>query len=324
MAPPKHHRRKTVAAGSSRRVSKKVPPVNDSDDDFQVSIGSRRRTRSSTRREEAVIRRSSEGRVLALESGTKQAETTNMNLQKKALKLNWLETSLSGVAGDRAKKKSKNDDPKEFSEDDSKNEDKNNTMVVRTRCSPNRIIKLVSLKSSSISKIGVLAAMGFGGTTKLQIDSMCEDFNRWALEAYDVANNCFYFINGDPLIIIEDEVERVYGIPRGNLSVNDAVAPYKSSALQNAARRHHIGSHAKETVQLKDLKFCLDDQEDQNVWKNLMVLFIIAVLLCPRSHLDASLRYLPLLGKSSSSQIKEYNWCQIVEASISINIYKQK
>ncbi|CAN1762702.1 hypothetical protein LINPERHAP1_LOCUS8494, partial [Linum perenne] len=44
-----------------------------------------------------------------------------------------------------------------------------------------------------------LVEFGFDGTTKLKPIRMCEDFNKWAVDYYDVSTKTFMFIKGDPL-----------------------------------------------------------------------------------------------------------------------------
>ncbi|CAN0843626.1 hypothetical protein LINGRAHAP2_LOCUS3948 [Linum grandiflorum] len=189
-------------------------------------------------------------------------------------------------------------------------------IVGKCRCSPGRITDLINLKSTTQEMVATLDAMGFGGTTKVRIGLMCEEFIRWAIEAYDAKSGVFYFMHGDALSVTVDDVERVYGLPRGEDSVNDAVAHYTKTVMQAAAKNHGLpgGVKAKGTASQNELKVSLEKLEDPKKWSNVMIIYIVAVLLCPRSHVDACLRFLPLIGKKTTEQVKRYNWCLIVES----------
>ncbi|CAN0858361.1 hypothetical protein LINGRAHAP2_LOCUS7206 [Linum grandiflorum] len=196
-----------------------------------------------------------------------------------------------------------------------KTEDNEKELVVRSRCSRKRIMELVSYETTSAMNIEALDSIGFGGPFQVQIAALSILFNRWALEAYDVVTGSFFFFfEADALTVTEEDVQRVYGIPRGKWSVNDAVAHYTGCGMQGAAKVHHLNVGNQVTVPLNDLKDCLGVEEDNKMWKNLAVLYVLAALLRPRSHPDASLRLLPLLGSNITEEVKEYNWCQYIVA----------
>ncbi|CAN1156386.1 hypothetical protein LINPERHAP2_LOCUS20918 [Linum perenne] len=64
--------------------------------------------------------------------------------------------------------------------------EKGKQVTVRTRCSPGKILKAVRAEFMTPEKTEKLVELGFDGVTKVKIGRMSDDFNRWAVECYDV------------------------------------------------------------------------------------------------------------------------------------------
>ncbi|CAN1781622.1 hypothetical protein LINPERHAP1_LOCUS15507, partial [Linum perenne] len=64
-----------------------------------------------------------------------------------------------------------------ISKDDEKAKRKPPKKVVRSRCGPKKVLEI--LPKISASKLLSLGALGFTGTTQLQIGRLCEDFMHW-------------------------------------------------------------------------------------------------------------------------------------------------
>ncbi|CAN0912288.1 hypothetical protein LINGRAHAP2_LOCUS27301 [Linum grandiflorum] len=318
MTPRKGGRqRKLLMLPSSSQVPPSLEPIEVlSDDEFQPSFSAtRRRTRSVSRRLESVVMKRKAAEASGPFSKTPRAsghDMQNRNRKPEGPKVSTAQPRRAYDEGEKVKNRGGKDANESGDGEAGVEKDKENELVVRSRCSPKRIKELVSFETTSVLKIGLLDTMGFGGILQVQIGSLSELFNRWAVEAYDVGTQSFFFVDGDALTVTEEDVARVYAIPRGRLSINDATSHYTVDVMQGAAKVHHLDVRNQETVPLNTLKDWLQVEEDVNVWKNLAVLYLLGVLLRPRSHPDADLRVLPLLGSRSSEAVKEYNWCQYV------------
>ncbi|CAN1309790.1 hypothetical protein LINPERPRIM_LOCUS27816 [Linum perenne] len=100
----------------------------------------------------------------------------------------------------------------------------------------------------------------------------------------------------------------------GPNSVDKKVSEYKSSKRTELAIANGlpIDTNAKEMVSQDKIKERLLNEIDDVKWSKMMILYIISVLLCPKAHLDASIKYLPLLEEGFVRQFTNYNWCQYV------------
>ncbi|CAN0903577.1 hypothetical protein LINGRAHAP2_LOCUS22645 [Linum grandiflorum] len=81
--------------------------------------------------------------------------------------IEWHDHSPSAVGDEQVKEKGGKVVPKTETEDARVDNEK--VIVVRTRCSPTRIMELVALETTTPLKLEELGAIGFDGTTKLQI-----------------------------------------------------------------------------------------------------------------------------------------------------------
>ncbi|CAN1217843.1 hypothetical protein LINPERPRIM_LOCUS1147 [Linum perenne] len=63
---------------------------------------------------------------------------------------------------------------------------KGKQVIVRTRCSPDKILKAIRPEYTTAEKTEKLVELGFDGVTKVKIGRMSDDFNRWAVECYDM------------------------------------------------------------------------------------------------------------------------------------------
>ncbi|CAN1301416.1 hypothetical protein LINPERPRIM_LOCUS24946 [Linum perenne] len=61
-----------------------------------------------------------------------------------------------------------------------------------------------------------------------------------------------------------------------------------------------------------DIQRRLENEQDEDKWKKLMILYIIVVLLCSKERLQASLKFLPLLEEGCIGEFTNYNWCKYV------------
>ncbi|CAN1769186.1 hypothetical protein LINPERHAP1_LOCUS11081, partial [Linum perenne] len=186
--------------------------------------------------------------------------------------------------------------------------------LVRSRCGPRKIRGILNQPSITASKLLTLTPLGFSGTTQVQFGSLFEDFNKWALHCYDPERKSFEFMKDDFLTVTADDVAMVYSLPNGPKSVDKKVSESKSSKLTELAIANGlpIDTNAKEMVSQDKIKERLLNEIDDVKWSKMMILYIISVLLCPKAHLDASIKYLPLLEEGCVRQFSNYNWCQYV------------
>ncbi|CAN1280759.1 hypothetical protein LINPERPRIM_LOCUS17505 [Linum perenne] len=149
---------------------------------------------------------------------------------------------------------------------------------------------------------------------KVRIGSLYLDFLKWAFECYDVNTKVFHFNKNGRLRITEGDVSKVYGLPRGNKSVAKKVAEFKNSDLTELGIDSglEIENSPREMVLQSVIQRRLENEQDDDKWKKLMILYIIAVLLCPKERLQASLKFLPLLEKDCVGEFTSYNWCKYV------------
>ncbi|CAN1268372.1 hypothetical protein LINPERPRIM_LOCUS13154, partial [Linum perenne] len=231
----------------------------------------------------------------------------NQQSKKKAGNVNEEMGKYKQKAGGKRNKKVNT-----ISKDDKKAKRKPPKKVVRSRCGPKKVLEI--LPKISASKLLSLGALGFTGTTQLQIGRLCEDFMHWALHCYNVETKSFEFVKNEHLTITAEDVSKVYGLPRGKLNLAKKVSEFKTSRLTELAKaaRLEVDNKAAEMVEHKVLYVSLLDEAEEVKWKKIMILYIVSVLLCPKAHLNASLRFLPLMEDDCIGDFTKYNWCQYV------------
>ncbi|CAN0864162.1 hypothetical protein LINGRAHAP2_LOCUS8877 [Linum grandiflorum] len=180
-------------------------------------------------------------------------------------------------------------------------------MARRSRCSPKRIVTM--LNHVSEEDLNSLAEVGFSGVMKIKITRMSEEFLKWAVDRYEVSSRSFILDGNKKFRLTEDDVARVYGLPRGPNHVD--VDKYPTSLLKELGQELNIGDDrsGKDNVELLVLKKRLTEESDIVKRRKLLILYIMGGLLCPTSHPVANLGYLPLL---SEPDLGKYNWCKHV------------
>ncbi|CAN1190898.1 hypothetical protein LINPERPRIM_LOCUS39863 [Linum perenne] len=183
-------------------------------------------------------------------------------------------------------------------------------MARRSRCSPKRIVTV--LNHVSKEDLNSLAEVGFSGVMKVKITRISEEFLMWAVDRYEVSSRSFILDGNRRLRLTEDDVARVYGLPRGPNHLD--VEKYPNSLLKELGLELNIGDDrsGKDNVELLVLKKRLTEESDICKRRKLLILYIMGGLLCPTSHPVANLGYLPLLTDAALPDFKHYNWCKHV------------
>ncbi|CAN1814694.1 hypothetical protein LINPERHAP1_LOCUS27201 [Linum perenne] len=183
-------------------------------------------------------------------------------------------------------------------------------MARRSRCSPKRIVTV--LNHVSKEDLNSLAEVGFSGVMKVKITRISEEFLMWAVDRYEVSSRSFILDGNRKLRLTEDDVARVYGLPRGPNHLD--VEKYPNSLLKELGLELNIGDDrsGKDNVELLVLKKRLTEESDICKRRKLLILYIMGGLLCPTSHPVANLGYLPLLTDAALPDFKHYNWCKHV------------
>ncbi|CAN1336624.1 hypothetical protein LINPERPRIM_LOCUS37226, partial [Linum perenne] len=180
-----------------------------------------------------------------------------------------------------------------------------------TRCSPQRISQLQG--KFSADKIARLKSYGFGDTLKVSMTQIPFEFRRWLVDIYDVPSKSFILAPDMSLSITEEDVQDVYGLPKGAEVINLAFpAPCKKlmTALTSALGLK-FSKEGKWNVDLKETKL-LGKCPIVDNWCQLYMLYLLGGLLCPTSNQVASMTYHWMLGFKSLKRMKDYNWCKHV------------
>ncbi|CAN1126766.1 hypothetical protein LINPERHAP2_LOCUS3623 [Linum perenne] len=123
-----------------------------------------------------------------------------------------------------------------------------------TRCSPQRISHLKG--KISADKIARLKSYGFGGTLKVSITQILFEFRRWLMDIYDVPIKTFILAPDMSLSITEEDVQDVYGLPKGDEVIylaNPGPCRKLMTSLTTALGLK-FSKEGKWNVDLKDLK----------------------------------------------------------------------
>ena len=135
-------------------------------------------------------------------------------------------------------------------------------------------------------------------------------FLEWIMENIDEKGESIHLGEGKIWTLCEEDVERVYKIPRGPLKIDLE----KESKQARDRLREEIGLQGVDKgtrVATSILESAMVKIDNDGSWVKAAILFFIGSLLCPRDHAEISLKYAFLL-EQDLERIKSYNWCSHV------------
>ncbi|CAN1806133.1 hypothetical protein LINPERHAP1_LOCUS24566 [Linum perenne] len=180
-----------------------------------------------------------------------------------------------------------------------------------TKCSPNRIVEVMK-GSPSEPKLKALSELGFSGITSIKMTSVGIEFMHWIFEIYNAETKSFHIGPNQTLRLTEEDVEIVYGLPRGRREVE--VKGWSTQYLVSLAvdLGLHDGNSGTEHIDLKELRKKMDKEEGCSKWSKYFVLYAIGSLLCPNTHPRTPLKYVGMLRFEDMKEFREFNWCKHV------------
>ncbi|CAN1175871.1 hypothetical protein LINPERHAP2_LOCUS32187, partial [Linum perenne] len=87
--------------------------------------------------------------------------------------------------------------------------------------------------------------------------------------------------------------------------------PLTGKGDKNPVPANNDGKNAtkKERVELKDLKFRLDHENDLEKWCQMYVLYLTGTLICTTPYQHANMKYAGILRRNCLANLVDYNWC---------------
>ena len=157
---------------------------------------------------------------------------------------------------------------------------------LRHKCSPKKILnflKILETHPNRDSRLESIRKAGFGGLLNLSyIVSIPNYFLVWAMKNFE-EDGCYIRLDGDfRLKLTEDDVERVYTLPRGPKKIN--LEKEKKAARDRL--REELGLEVVEKgtrVLTADLEKRLELITDETAWLKAAILYIIGCVLCPNA-----------------------------------------
>ncbi|CAN0857534.1 hypothetical protein LINGRAHAP2_LOCUS6790 [Linum grandiflorum] len=181
-------------------------------------------------------------------------------------------------------------------------------LTCRQRCSPRRIVECIRVTSDD--RKSLLKSIGLERFIDVQLTSIEIKVVSWIIQNYNYENHSITLLDGKVHKLVPNDVQLVYGLPRGSIDVPPLEDVTRDTTDSWAAELHLVLD--KDYYTLNSIKNALDVVESDTDWVRLFFLYIFACLFCPPSNTTVDLRYLAFVSGEHMSNFKTYNWCKFV------------
>ncbi|GAA0174304.1 hypothetical protein LIER_27725 [Lithospermum erythrorhizon] len=155
-----------------------------------------------------------------------------------------------------------------------------------------------------------MSMTGFGGILMIsKWTSIRTNFVKWVTNNWKTDTGPQIRLSPIKVLkITQDDVHRVYHLPRGDKRVD--ISQCKDNAIERLRDELSIGGSFSRTVHYNVLEEKLLNPRSITSWTKTAILCTICCLLCPVNGNNVDLRYASILEKFKD--ITMYNWCQHV------------
>ncbi|CAL1379671.1 unnamed protein product [Linum trigynum] len=132
---------------------------------------------------------------------------------------------------------------------------------------------------------------------------------KFIISRWDGKNNCIHLDDGKKICITEEDVYRVYGLPRGP----NVVCLQKTSKVNsNLGKDYGFCKTGKGTVGFENLRACMGAKKSDSRWVNMYVLMIFCRLFESVTSRTVTIEYLTFLSQGMVKYFCDYDWCGYV------------
>lgn len=158
-------------------------------------------------------------------------------------------------------------------------------------------------------KVDALSTAGFNGLTNLRLGSLKSDVIEVMIKGYDVQSRTFSLPGGKTIIITEQDVARVYAIPRGGDEILAESSTRESrKRTQKLAADLSLKVSNKGYVSTDELRHRLKAAgANSHTWARLYILHVMGSLMAPRNSMKLNL-HLYAKYVESITRVNTYNW----------------
>ncbi|CAL1402729.1 unnamed protein product [Linum trigynum] len=176
------------------------------------------------------------------------------------------------------------------------------------KCSPASIIAIVE-NGITNSRIELIKKLGLDFVFHLKMKRFDSELLIWLIDHFNGDSMSIQMADGRHLVLTVDDVQRVYGLPRGQKQVPN-VNINKCKTLPG--QMLHIDSKEKHWNKLWSLAKKLPDVTEDAIWIRMFVMLVFGYVLEPTSSAIGPISVLEFLQDNSFSIFCEYDWCTYV------------
>ncbi|KAG9145010.1 hypothetical protein Leryth_023187 [Lithospermum erythrorhizon] len=199
-------------------------------------------------------------------------------------------------------------------EDEQEDVKKNDRGRIRIKSKICKVVAMVAqAKMDEVlykKKEQMMSMTGFGGILKIsKWTSIRTNFVKWVTDNWETDTGPQIRLSPSKVLkITQDDVHRVYHLPRGDKRVD--ISQCTDDAIERLRDELGIGGSFSRMVHYNVLEENLLNPNSITSWTKTTTLYIIYCLLCPVNGNNVDLRYASILQKLK--YMKKYNWCQHV------------
>ncbi|CAN0885623.1 hypothetical protein LINGRAHAP2_LOCUS15167 [Linum grandiflorum] len=193
-------------------------------------------------------------------------------------------------------------------------------LTCRQRCSPRRIAECIRVASDD--RKSLLKILGLERFIDIQLTSIEIKAVSWTIQNYNYENHSITLHNGKVHKLVPNDVQLVYGLPKGRIDVPSLEDVTRDTTDSWAAELHLVPDPDYYT--LNSIKNALDVVESDVDWVRLFFVYVFGCLFCPPPNTHVDLRYLAFVSNEQLLKFKTYNWCKFVLEKFKENMVESK
>ncbi|WJX46952.1 1-aminocyclopropane-1-carboxylate synthase [Trifolium repens] len=171
------------------------------------------------------------------------------------------------------------------------------------------LMQSINAKKRKKEIIGQLKECGFGGIMHIcdwkRIHTFFVD---WVVKRFEHENMWIRLSDTEVLMLKEDDVHRVYELPRAGKKINTDLC--SEGAIKRLRKELGFIGDYSPIAKVAELENSLKTIENPKTWVKGAICYIIHNILCPTNRGNVSLQYADIL--EDPARVSSYNWCSHV------------